>query len=688
MKSNKTKICSIFLAVLMLLGCVITVNGAAEHANNRYNVVFVVDASGSMYSTDPEDLRFNAINLFIDLLAETGNYLGGVVFASEIEAKQELAAINSRGDKDTIANMLTSIKTEEWTNTGDALNAAVDIVEGSKNDLPSVIVFLCDGKTELPDDKDTELSLDKKAEAIQRAREGGIPIYSVCLNANHNADVSEMEQISKATGGEFREVNDAADLVDVFNAFYNFIYGTATTKLVDEVFPANGIVEKEFKVPGIGVEEVNIVIYGSVASLDVYRPDGKKSECQGNSGGDEGNAVISTVKITDIQAGTWKIVTSGVPGDQVKINMVFNTDLKVDLDVNNSGVGSSTEEDVTFKASLSSGGKTASTEEDYYGFSAKLHVLNHLEEELDVIDMPLNGDRFELTRKFDEGTYKFKVTVSGFDITKESAVSNPFRVVTEIPEPESGESIEDVKDELFANSAPVANASKVEEIVYIWPFVDSSFSIELSTLATDAEDSTLDYKIVSSSFMEGDYEITPEGVLTINHFSLSKGAFTIKAVDSGGLSCDVEIVVISRNVGLMALIGIGTAAIITLAVLGIMLYILLNKRFMGACYVTKFDADGNYYEEVKREKGRGRIPLSAFGIGNTGFDASKCYFQATGKGHVYFITNKNAYGNGMIGKKFKIDGSGYDTDITVEQFAQSGIRVKFVSRLNNTNFTF
>ena len=55
----------------------------------------------------------------------------------------------------------------------------------------------------------------------------------------------------------------------------------------------------------------------------------------------------------------------------------------------------------------------------------------------------------------------------------------------------------------------------------------------MNTLARDAEDETLQYKIVSSSFIENtDYTVDGDGKLLLEHFSLSKGAFTIRATVS------------------------------------------------------------------------------------------------------------------------------------------------------------
>ena len=47
---------------------------------NRFNVVFVIDASGSMNNTDSAKWRFEAMDLFLGLATDEGNRIGAVVF--------------------------------------------------------------------------------------------------------------------------------------------------------------------------------------------------------------------------------------------------------------------------------------------------------------------------------------------------------------------------------------------------------------------------------------------------------------------------------------------------------------------------------------------------------------------------------------------------------------------------------
>ena len=145
MSSSLRRSISIVVLSVLLLCCSLVPAYAVDDGDgitNRYNVVVVLDASGSMKRTDSENLRFEAISQFVNLLAEEGNWLGGIVFDTKIQARQVVAEINSQGKKDDFLDLLRSVKpTDGWTNTGEALSLAVDMLESGDPNLPSVILF-------------------------------------------------------------------------------------------------------------------------------------------------------------------------------------------------------------------------------------------------------------------------------------------------------------------------------------------------------------------------------------------------------------------------------------------------------------------------------------------------------------------------------------------------------------------
>lgn len=634
--------------------------------NNRFNVVLVVDASGSMNYTDEGNLRFEAIESFTNLLAEKGNTLGGIVFSRGIEAEQVLLPVSSQTDKNTVTSALKSVTPNGYTNIGEALSRGVDLLlENGDPELPSVIVFLSDGNTEMPSDREQAESLEKKADAIYEARKNNIKIYTVCLNANGKADTGEMEQISSATGGVFEEVSSADDLQDVFNTFYNLIYGTSTITLADDVFASDGTLTTPFQVPGIGVEEVNIIITGKPKGIILDSPDGSAPNVSQVS-----SNLCTFLKMKDVVPGRWILNTTGVPGEHVKINMVYNLNLEVEAAVSPDKFPISEDQPLKVSAMLKAGSVPAQSADQYVGYTAKLNVMNAYHELVETVPMEVHGNGFEAEVSLLEGAYFCSVYVSGNYIEN---VSNEIGPISVTAHQETG--IEAAP----SNAPPEPVDNPVLKTVYILPFRQASLSVDLTSLAIDADGDPLRYEIISSSFIEGEDYTVSGGTLTMNHFSLFKGDYDILATDPHGVSCTVNLVVTSINVGVLALILLGIAALVCVIVFAIFLYIAFTKPFRGTISVQS--CRGGVYKGTPRSPMRGRCKLTVFGLDPIGLDYSKCYFQATGQPYIYLITNVPVTWNGQQTNKVKIL-SGAETTVSVGGDGPRLLYIRFTSRMN------
>ena len=647
----------VFCLYLIPVHSIAVDNGNAS--GNRFNVVTVLDASGSMKSTDPSDLRFEAVNLFVHLLAEKGNVLGGVAFSNDVNGVQPPQPVDNLDSKKAVVDSLRGVKPAGYTNIGKALDEAVSMLKSKGNpDLPSVILFLSDGNTEMPSDDQLKDSLQKKSDAIQNARDEGIRVFSICLNVNGDADSSEMKQISDATNGVFQEVKSAEDLQNVFNSFYSLIYGTSTVELVDSVFPANGEIDAEFTLPGMGVEEVNIIIYGKINNMRLTQPDGNEvvpELIQSNS--------FTMTKITEPIPGLWKLKAFGESGGQIKINMVYNSDMEVTVRSEPSELELNPNDVVKITAQLLGKESKEATAEQCREYSAELKVMDPLDQEIDSVVMEQDGNRYVTEYQFAEGTYKYYVKVTGNNLEKNSDVIGPV-----------------VVDATHNNTPPEPKKNPVKDRVFFWPFTDgATYTLDLNTLAADKQDSKLAYQIISTSFIEGkDYTIQND-VITMENFSIPKGAFTIRAVDSGGLTCDVEVIVQSYNIGILALIGLLAAGLLGLILMGVLLWIATTRAFNGS--ISAFSYVDFHEKGRKMENpGRGRRRLSSFDVDNTGFNMTKSYFQATGKGYVFFITDvPMVTANGMSVKKLKLD-SGIPQTVKVSKEDVRELRIRYDSR--------
>lgn len=661
------KKCVVSVLIILAIVCCLVIPVSAEETNNtnRYNVVIAMDASGSLKETDPNNYRLSAVNLFIQLLANDNNKLGSLSFSTNSLNQKTLTTINQSADKQAIYDNLKSTAETEvakngWTNIGSALqNAVNDIISNGDSSIPSVILLLSDGNTELPSEKETQASLEAKADAVQAARDHNIAIYCVCLNANGKADKKEMEQISNATGGKSIEIKKAEDLQNALTTFYSMIYGTSVETIVDNTFDSKGLITVPFEVPGTGVEEINIIIYGRAKDIVISKPDKSTAKC------DEIKAeTFSFLKVADIVPGQWTVSLSGVPGDKVKIDLLFNTDLSVITSISPDKDRFNPDDTITFEALLN--GDNGSSDA-VNGYTATLQLRDNYGDVTEEIPMKAANGSFLLETKLGEGTYKYSVSVKGYNISKESDVKGPIRISTDVASKEQED-----------NTPPVPVEDPVEIKLNLWPFKDNSYTLDVSGLATDNQDEPLEYRINSSSFIEGEDYTFDGKTLSMTDFSLSKGEFLINVYDKFGESCQITVHVTTRNIGLITVIILAVIALVVVAAVVILIKIASGKPFMGDITVTNV----NSYQSATQRKNRGSIKLSAFLIGNTGLN-SKSFFQATGKDYIYFISKnpvESDYTSGKT-KKIKIENN-FEIRIYSDSTHENGIEVRFNSFKN------
>ena len=668
MMKKSIKSISVFLAmVTMMTICVFSVS-ADQKTSNRFNVVFVLDASGSMEDTDPDNLRFDATKLFLGLLANDGNYVGSVVFSTDIIKTTDVKLVNGTTDKNKIESDIESCKVGGWTGIGTALDKGVEMLnEKGNKDLQSVIILLSDGKSELDNEDDLKKCNELKAKAINNARKNDIQIYTVGLNSDGGADIDELKQISDATSGKCKEVKNAADLKGVFAEFYNLIYGTSTTIIFEGKVPSNGKINQSFDIPDAGVEEVNIIISSksSIKNIKLDKPSGEKMSADDVKKITTTSKSFSITKLTKPEGGKWNLTAEGKSGDDVKIEMVYNDCLSIATEYNekdNFSVG----DKIEVKGYLFNNDEKATS--GYKDYKAILHLTkqttnNESDNKVSELDMKAEDSCYTAEIPIDEiGTYSMYMQVVGNGIEKKTE-DNPIIVNV-------------------GNSVPVVNKDKIEQHFWVIPFITDTGDIDISGAVTDAEDSKLSYSVESSSFKDTSYKLDGETLTMTDFYDLSEGSFTIKAIDSNGASAEFEVDVTTTNVGIVTLIVVGSIILILLILAFLKLRHDLLLKFSGTITVTP---EGNASGSATSLKPiRGRCKLSSFGVALPGLDISKCYFQATGKNYIVFVSKKKFYISGLSSpvKKIKIQGNGSETAIMSSPNSEDMLYLSFESMLN------
>jgi len=631
--------------------------------SNRFNVMMVLDASASMGYTDRGGYRFDAMKLFTNLMADEGNVLGGEVFSTGIDLPGKLSPVNGQREKDKIVDAMKNVQYPGgWTNIGGGLTDAVGVLKDRNQELDSVIILLTDGITAMPDRALEEESFRLEDIAIKWLKENNIPVYCVCLNAEGSSNISELERISEETDGKCVQIRQAKDLNNVFKDFYKLIYGVKTRVdlSVDTVFPEEGSLETPFDVPGFAVEEVNIVIQGKTTDIRLVQPSGREGYADRH---DYDSFTALKISGSDLVPGMWTLVTEGVPGDAIQIEVIYNNNLKAELFNDEKTVVSKTlptDKPVMFYTKLAT--DTAEAEKlEYYGFDAELAVLNDLEEEIDRVPMTVGMECFEAGVTLEPGEYYFVTTVTGPNLSKDSNMIGPltFKAADE-PEPKPEP----------VNTAPTASQSSLKKTVFIWPFAGGKWVENVGALVKDKEDPVLKYSIAESSFYKNaSCTVDAGGTVTLklgNFHRFGKGSVTVRATDSKGLYCDVRLQATVINTVFILLGLLAVAAIAGLV------YWLINRGqgsgstpARGGNIIVSSDINGLVRTSSPYKAGKGRILLSHFqGIDNIGLDYSRCYFEGANDTFVFLTTEKPVRWRGTETKEVRID-TGVETSIYV-----------------------
>ena len=640
----------------------LTVN-AAKKGIKRMNIMFVTDESLSMEeNTDPDEMRYDAVKLFVQEITDTGNYLGSVSFAQDVLASQKMHEVNGQQAKKEYVDAIAGVKCSSWTNIGAGFLEGVRMLEEGDPNLNSAIIILSDGFTEMPDEESKKQALDAKAEAVELCRSKGIPVYSICLNVDGRADPEELRQVSNATGGLFTEVQNAGDLKDVELLYSRLLFGENEDNSDEEVtFDSNGIVSKEFDVPKVGVEELNIMIDGSAKNLSYTDPNGQQHT--GNEVEDMTifGASYAMTKLIKPIPGKWTLTANGDPNTKIRLRYMFNTSFYIETDVEPKQ-DYTINGPVTFSVDVCDSDGKVTNAAELQDIKAFVTVKSGDKEER--IDMTLTGDHFEgvFTPK-EEGTYYAAITAEGPLVT----------------------AVSDETYEISVNNAtPIPPQEQLKAHANIWPIIGGKATIDLNGAATDPDGGTLNYTIESTAFNEGDYSMS-DNKLTVSKFSVSKGSFTIRATDPQGAFCKFDVLFTSTNIGLiMAIIAVlGILAAIVLLI--VTWRIVLGTAFMGTISVAPYDRDSyEDYDAISDTPGRGKRPLAAFGMGDMGF-AKGTYFQADGKNkRVKFKSKKVFYTDINPGGTKEITISSQQTqNIYPTKEMNKGITVGFKSILDS-----
>ena len=285
------------------------------------DVRIVIDISGSMKQTDPENLRIPAVNLLVELLPD-GSQAGIWTFGRYVNMLVPLATVDSnwRAQAKEKAETINSVGLQ--TNLTEALQKASWKVAPDSGFDHSVIL-LTDGKLDMqqpgaPSDINQREKQRLLTSVLPDYIAAGARIHTLALS--DAADVKTLQQISLETGGLFLTATSADELLKAF------------LKAFDRAVPAEQVpmTDNQFEIDD-SVQEFTALIFRQSNSKPtvLIAPDGSRIDENTSRKQDQvrwhNDLNFDLITVRQPQAGQWAADADVDPDNRVQIL----TDLKL-----------------------------------------------------------------------------------------------------------------------------------------------------------------------------------------------------------------------------------------------------------------------------------------------------------------------------------------------------------------------
>jgi len=597
---------ALVLAVALFLPAVITPAAAAEEnqgiGTQRYNIMLLIDASGSLLPSkragsngnDPDGMRFELIDELLGILPNEGHNVGAILFTgneSETDTSDkamaealwhetgfmmlEDSAPGGLTVKDYInksirgwnANNSTKCKTD----IGSALLFAERQLQEQqkKNGLPSLIFLFSDGKTDVKG-KILDKSNENKETALQEIRENNIRLFGAFLNKNGKLSSHEMENIVCDANGitdgteefisSYAEITSAEEIGAVANKFLRFLGYIVS----DDSSVRYGSLEESFTIPGIGVDEINFLIYSpdgkslpSDMRVELVKPDNSVlTNSDMNSMGRK-SRTFRQYKLEKPTPGTWTLKITMPEGS--KIGYVYSPILSLN-------VGSELEmipdpatvtagQRATFTGYLVQNGTRITTAAEYTGYECVLKVTDLLDANRTTQEIPVantNAGKFAYDMPLTAGEYEAYMEIRCGDLinTKTAAIRfNP------------------------GNQAPTAKSPTDLTLPY-GLFQSNVSDTDLTKYIDDREDGkNLTLAVTNATVDASNYQLSGTTLHTENK-KIGEGVIELSVTDSAGLSTQLVLNLKPTDVT----VGLVIAIIAVIIAILIAILIIIWKR--------------------------------------------------------------------------------------------------------------
>jgi uncharacterized repeat protein (TIGR02543 family) len=290
---------------------------------NSFDVVFVIDNSGSMDDSDHDKLSFMAAQLFIDLCSNSNSRMGYVGFSDRLKTKLPIQEIS--GNSNFRDSFSTLADYGGGTNIGLGLSEAYTLfsdVKKSEYGNKQVVILLGDGNNWPTQAKSvSELDAETK-EAAAKLKDANITLYTIGFNYDGELNVDFMKSLP-SDSNRFFEARTAEEIPIVMSQIYMSLFNGGYKHIGD--FEPSGNTQSVNVALSSDMYEADVVFVASsakISSVAATSPNGETFGAESLASGSK----HSLLRLNFPDSGEWRIdyIASGDGTVAIELISIFD----------------------------------------------------------------------------------------------------------------------------------------------------------------------------------------------------------------------------------------------------------------------------------------------------------------------------------------------------------------------------
>ncbi|MEW6418930.1 MAG: VWA domain-containing protein [Nitrospirota bacterium] len=205
---------------------------ASDSSADGFDIILLMDSSGSMKKTDPQNYRKPAAKLFISLLVENDR-IGIISFGDSAKTLISLTQVTKK-NLEKLFNAVDKITSNEFTtHIHEAIKKGFNELKSSQR-KNRILILMSDGKLTLGSKEKEDAAFAEMSGLLPELAKSNIRLYSIAFT--EKADVKLLEDIAKETGGFFKFAKTDKDIHVIFASIFEKIKTPDTIPLEGDTF--------------------------------------------------------------------------------------------------------------------------------------------------------------------------------------------------------------------------------------------------------------------------------------------------------------------------------------------------------------------------------------------------------------------------------------------------------------------